>query len=88
MHILVLGTSNSIGATSYAEKTAAKLGAKITNLSVGASSSNLGLYQLDKIAPVRRGVAFIDFAINDNDAGWNLWGTQSRRALFSITSQQ
>jgi hypothetical protein len=77
MQVLVLGTSNSIGAASYAEKTGAKLGAKITNLSVGACSSNLALYQLHKIMPVRRGVAFIDFAINDSDAGWNLWGRQN-----------
>jgi hypothetical protein len=83
MQVLVLGTSNSIGAASYAEKAAAKLGAKITNLSVGASSSTLGLYQLHKIAPVRRGVAFIDFAINDNDAGWNLWGLQNAPRIIS-----
>jgi len=76
MEVLVLGTSNCIGPASYAEKTGARLGVSLTNLSVGACSSTLGLYQLHKVQKVRRGVAFIDFAINDNDTGWNLWGKQ------------
>jgi glycosyltransferase involved in cell wall biosynthesis len=72
----VLGTSNCVGSNSFVEKTAARTGARIHNLSVGACSSGCGIYQLDKVRPVRRGVAFIDFAINDNDTGSNLWSSE------------
>jgi glycosyltransferase involved in cell wall biosynthesis len=74
--LVVLGTSNCVGPNSFIEKVAARTGARVRNLSVGACSSGCGVYQLDKVEAVRNGVALIDFAINDNDAGWNLWGSQ------------
>lgn len=73
LQVVVLGSSNCIGPASFVEKLGTKIGTKPINLSVGACSSTLGLYQLDKIPPVERGVAFIDFSINDPDVGWNLW---------------
>ncbi len=76
MEVLALGSSNCIGPTSFTEMTGRKLGVKLTNLSLGACSSTVGLYQLQGLRPARRGVAFIDFAINDNDTGYNLWGTE------------
>ena len=83
IEMLVLGSSNCIGGASYVEKTCAKLHGRLTNLSVGACSSTLGLYQLHKIEPVCRGLAFIDFAINDNDAAWNLWGKYSAQSTIA-----
>jgi len=77
VEILALGSSNCVGPNSFIGKAAAALGARIQNLSIGACSSTLGVYQLDKVQPVQRGVAFVDFAINDDDAGLNLWGRQN-----------
>ena len=85
MDVLVLGTSNCIGPTSFVEKIGTKIGVKLTNLSVGACSSTLALYQLDKVRPVRRGVAFLDFAINDNDVGWNLWEERNAPRIIADT---
>jgi hypothetical protein len=85
MDVLVLGTSNCIGPNSLVEKIDAKSGMKLTNLSVGACSSTLGLYQLDKVQPVQRGIAFIDFAINDPDAGWNLWNERHASRIIEDT---
>ena len=76
LQMLAIGSSNCIGPSSFIEKAGSILGTRVQNLSIGACSSTLGLYQLDKIEPVRRGVAFIDFAINDNDTGLNLWGRE------------
>jgi hypothetical protein len=83
IEMLVLGSSNFIGGGSYVEKTCAKLHGRLTNLSVGACSSTLGLYQLHKIEPVCGGLAFIDFAINDNDAAWNLWGKYNAQSTIA-----
>jgi hypothetical protein len=85
MDVLVLGNSNCVGPTSFVEKIDAKLGVKLTNLSVGACSSTLGLYQLDKVQPVQRGVAFIDFAINDSNTGWNLWNERHASRIIEDT---
>jgi hypothetical protein len=77
IEMLVLGTSNCVGPSSFIEKAGAKSAVHVRNLSLGASSSMLGVYELHNVEPVRRGVAFIDYAINDNDVAWNLWGRES-----------
>lgn len=82
INLLVLGTSNCIGLTSFVKKTTNILGAPLTNLSVGGCSSTLGLYQIDKVNPVQRGIALIDFAINDNDAAWTLWGGDIGKSII------
>jgi hypothetical protein len=84
LEVLVLGTSNSIGPASCAGKIGQKLGVKLTNLLVGACSSTLGVYQLQKVQPVRRGVAFIDFAINDSHTGWNIGGAPPEAAANGL----
>jgi glycosyltransferase involved in cell wall biosynthesis len=76
LQVLAIGSSNCIGPNSFIEKAGTIVGTRVQNLSIGACSSTLGLYQLDKIGPVRRGVAFIDFAINDNDTASNLWNRE------------
>jgi glycosyltransferase involved in cell wall biosynthesis len=84
-NVLVLGTSNCVGPNSFVEKLAAKLGVTLANLSVGACTSTLGLYQLDKVQPIQRGVAFIDFAINDSHVGWHLWEEKSAPHIVAET---
>ena len=58
---------------------------KLINLSIGACSSTLGLYQLLKVYPVQRGIALIDFAINDPNVGWHLWGAQNAPRIIEET---
>ncbi len=83
LEILAVGSSNCIGPNSFIEKAGAVLGTRVQNLSIGACTSTLGLYQLEKIKPVRRGVAFIDSAINDNDAALNLWGREDAGRIIA-----
>lgn len=72
----ILGTSNGIGPSSFVSKiTDARPGTKVQNLSVGACSSAVGLYMLDLLRPgARDGLALLDYAINDSDAAYHLWG--------------
>jgi hypothetical protein len=74
MEIFVLGTSNCLGPHSVVTKMM-DAGLRVRNLSLGACTSTMGLYLLDQIPKVDRGIALIDYSINDADAGWNLWGT-------------
>lgn len=83
LDMAVLGTSNCVGSNSFVEKAGAKAGARVRNLSVGACSSGCGVYQLDKVKPVRRGVAFIDFAINDHATAMDLWGRERARHIIA-----
>ena len=83
LQVLAIGSSNCIGPNSFIGKAAAILGTPVQNLSIGACSSTLGLYQLDKIEPVGRGVAFIDFAINDGDTALNLWSREDARRIIA-----
>ena len=83
--VLVLGTSSCIGPTSFVEKIHTEIDVKLINLSIGACSSTLGLYQLHKVYPVQRGIALIDFAINDPNVGWHLWGAQNAPHIIEET---
>src|SRR5689334_2135495 len=83
MQMVALGTSNCIGADSFVEQLRAQANITLQNLSVGACSSNLGLYQLKEIRRAMRGIGVIDFAINDSDAGLNLWGTSRGGKIIS-----
>jgi hypothetical protein len=58
------------------------LAVPVRNFSIGASSSALSLYLLDQLAPAGRGIAFIDYAINDGDFAWNLWGPANARRII------
>ncbi|HZP19812.1 MAG TPA: hypothetical protein VFB16_06330 [Bauldia sp.] len=57
----------------------------LQNLSIGASASTVGLYQSAAIRPARNGFALFDYAINDNDAGYNLWGLARAPAVIATT---
>jgi hypothetical protein len=83
MQMVVLGTSNCIGPDSFVEQLCAQTSIKLRNLSIGACSSNLGLYQLNEIRPTVRGIGVIDFAINDSDTGLNLWGASNAGKIIS-----
>jgi hypothetical protein len=72
--VAVVGASNCIGPTSFVSKLRDVPGTSVHNRSVGASSSRSALYLIDGLPRTRRGVALIDFAINDNDVAYNLWG--------------
>ena len=83
MDAAVLGTSNCIGPDSFVERLCTKTRVRLQNLSIGACSSNLGLYQLSEINPTTRGIGFIDYSINDSDAGWNLWGESDAGGIIA-----
>jgi hypothetical protein len=73
-NLVVLGTSNCIGPHSFVTRIRRGPQTADRNLSIGASASSVGLYLADLIPPTDRGVALLDYTINDNDAGSNLWG--------------
>ena len=82
IEILALGTSNCVGPDSFVAKMSDLFGLPVRNLSMGASSSTLGLYLLDQISRVARGIAFIDYSVNDVHASWNLWGTANAPGII------
>src|SRR5437588_11480128 len=83
MEMIALGTSNCIGPDSFVERLCASPKIRLQNLSIGACSSNVGLYQLREIAPTNRGIGFIDYSTNDSDAGQNLWGALSASGIIT-----
>jgi hypothetical protein len=72
--LVVLGTSNCVGPDSFLNFVKGGTEIRLSNLSLGASSSSVGLYFSGLIPPTKRGFALLDYSINDNDFGYNLWG--------------
>jgi hypothetical protein len=65
--LVVLGTSNCIGQNSFVHQIRPRVEVRLHNLSIGACTSTLGLYQAARIAPTTCGLALVGFALND---GW------------------
>lgn len=81
MPITFLGTSNCITHGSFVPHAGAALGELVRNLSIGASSSAVGLYYLDRMIIADKDPVILDYAINDS--GYISAGLKSDDAVTS-----
>lgn len=65
MRILVLGSSNSIGQTSYIAHLGRMPGFEITNRSIGASSTTAGLFSALGVGVKNHDFSIVDYEINE-----------------------
>jgi hypothetical protein len=82
MELVILGTSNCIVPDSFVAEICRRSQIEVRNFSLGACTSNLGLYASTMIDPTERGVALIDYALNDGYAA-HIWGEARWRPFAS-----